>query len=814
MNIIEILSSKKIDQVCEFLLEMAEGRDVIIEESVRELETHRIKFIKKEKQFNSGLISSEDFDVYSNKTLKDIINIVKNNDLENKIELIKKLDDRYPSSIYIENKVQKFKNDILSFFDGFEDAIHLYGDIYEKTVGSKPKDLSYSKWIREDREAINSENFVIISVGETNVGKSEINNLFIGEDLLGVNKFTETAILTAIKLDKSENQNTALISFYSKNIISILKDELRTTEESSKVFYLKKSVKILKENKKINNLLGSDPVKISITKNDISEAREQLKLFTSAESELHHAVDFVELYCSTTFEANNITLVDAPGLNDLNPLRSIKTKEYLEKSNVILYVVDPSKLISSNLLDNLQYILSNKLGEKLVFLLNKIDLIGGYNYSDEYIREFKKKLLEIEEILLIEPKKRGDNKDGTYITNVLRDTRVFPISAIRTSNAIKKSIHKSPYLRQFNNLIDYLNRLQESDDYFDIRISKFISKYDGQLKKFKEKIISATEIKNILSSEEVLSRIYNLEKQLSEYEERYKVTLDAFVIRLKKKIEILKQSISPSHKRIALDSVKRMIEESDLAGKRSERKSKIKNFIENYLQPELKRLISGYQNDVQVQVENIIRTELEQLKRELGELIAEINEMYPDVNYDSSVPLPDNLGFQEMSSYILSAVGGISIFGNFLIGGMLFSLIPINFAGLLGGLLLTFLGTLTFGIAIIAIGGFFLSKADKMRKEIQEGTRMKSKLKQEVEDKVNEIFEKLNAQLNPGKIADSVKDRIVQEHEIAISIQREPLELAKSQYSVDELIEKFDAVIKSINKLQIRFNGLVNFYSG
>lgn len=392
-----------------------------------------------------NLILSPDYAVEINKCTSALLSILESIQDDNNITNADDNKKIHPN-IYIGEKYEKFKYNLIQFLDDFEKLIEKYNDAYTQITNKGSRDISYFNWLVEDKDLLTTENFTLLTIGEPNVGKSCLNNLFMGVDILGVDEFTETAALTIIK--NNENlEKFATISFFGKNLITDLKDELESSEDFREIHYYQDMIEKIENSKVLKKYLGSPIKKVILTEN-INESSKELKKYSSARDKdsLYYVVEHIEINYPTRLSRKNIILVDAPGLNDLNPLRSRKTKEYLEYTNAIAYCVSPHNLVTENLHKNLHYLIFNQLAEKLIIIINKIDLIEPSSIEN-YTNELKRNLDQVKKMILLEAESHTNFNEylKPYINKIFNSIPIFTISALKATEAINKNSKQSPY---------------------------------------------------------------------------------------------------------------------------------------------------------------------------------------------------------------------------------------------------------------------------------------------------------------------------------------------------------------------------------
>jgi len=152
-----------------------------------------------------------------------------------------------------------------------------------------------------------------------------------------------------------------------------------------------------------------DGTKLLNTDSDI------LKDFIAKEIKRAEEIDTIEIQRPIAFLKPKIVLVDTPGLNDVNTLRSDITYQYIPRADVVFYILDSRKPLSST---EYEFITETLLAQGL----NRIIFVA--NFADEVEED------ELDGIIA-----RIENRimEGTSLSEV----EVIPFSALEAINAIE-----------------------------------------------------------------------------------------------------------------------------------------------------------------------------------------------------------------------------------------------------------------------------------------------------------------------------------------------------------------------------------------
>eukprot|EP00899_Mesostigma_viride_P020119 jgi/Mesvir1/28108/Mv04692-RA.1 len=132
----------------------------------------------------------------------------------------------------------------------------------------------------------------------------------------------------------------------------------------------------------INAMLGRDilPSGILPTTNEISV----LKYCASTDEErvVQLSDGTYERFCATDF-LREVNIVDTPGTNVILERQQRLTEEFVPRSDLVLFVLSADRPFTESEVTFLKYI--RKWGKKVVFLLNKIDLLSTRGEIDEVV---------------------------------------------------------------------------------------------------------------------------------------------------------------------------------------------------------------------------------------------------------------------------------------------------------------------------------------------------------------------------------------------------------------------------------------------
>ncbi len=125
------------------------------------------------------------------------------------------------------------------------------------------------------------------------------------------------------------------------------------------------------------------------------------------EASAHHNVKYVEVGWPAEILRERLTLVDTPGVNDINEQRAEITYGYIPKADACLFLLDGAQVLKQSERAFLEQRILRRSRDKLVFIIGKIDLLA--------------------------PDEREQALDfcRTHLERIVPDPMIFPLSAKR-----------------------------------------------------------------------------------------------------------------------------------------------------------------------------------------------------------------------------------------------------------------------------------------------------------------------------------------------------------------------------------------------
>ena len=250
-----------------------------------------------------------------------------------------------------------------------------------------------SNEIKATKDYLNTQKFSIGITGVMNAGKSTMLNALMGREILGSAVVPETANLTIVKHNPTDN---AKVFYWNQQEWDRIKKSAEQLESMRD--FVNETNKIFGDELKnyIRPVSRFDEVDI----NDLSS-------YTSAEAsgKKCNLVKYVELGSKLDFLSDGIEIVDTPGLDDPVIQREEITKEYISQCDMMLHLMNVSQ---SATLKDVEFIIDALLYQnisKLLIVITRADTVSK-EQLDEVIKYTKSS---------IERQLRAQNKDSQHL---------------------------------------------------------------------------------------------------------------------------------------------------------------------------------------------------------------------------------------------------------------------------------------------------------------------------------------------------------------------------------------------------------------
>ena len=327
------------------------------------------------------------------------------------------------------------------FKTSFKDLKHIIENILIE-LKNEIKNNEVQKEIEAVDSYINNQKFSIGITGVMNAGKSTMLNALMGKEILGSAVVPETANLTIVKHNPTDN---AKVFYWDTKEWEKIEESAKSLE-SMKDFVLETN-KVFGENLKnyIRPISRFDEVDI----NDLSS-------YTSAEhsGKKCNLVKYVELGSNLKFLSDGIEIVDTPGLDDPVIQREEITKEYISKCDMMMHLMNVSQ---SATLKDVEFIIDAVLYQnisKLLVVITRADTVSKKNLEEviEYTKSSIQKQL------------KAQNKDS-QLDHILKTIKFIPISgrmALLHRTGREKEALEAGFTLEDTGILEIENYLMES----------------------------------------------------------------------------------------------------------------------------------------------------------------------------------------------------------------------------------------------------------------------------------------------------------------------------------------------------------------
>jgi small GTP-binding protein len=170
----------------------------------------------------------------------------------------------------------------------------------------------------------------------------------------------------------------------------------------------------------------------------------------------HHAIDvrFVEVGWPAPILEDKVTLVDTPGVNDLNEQRAEITYGYVPRADAVIFLLDAGQALKESERAFLASRILERSKERLIFVVGKIDLLTAGEVADvtAYLHEHLGKLVENAPIFTVSARRHlaGDHEGSGMgpLTEHLARTLTEDRGRVLLDNAAGDGQRAAAYLKQ------------------------------------------------------------------------------------------------------------------------------------------------------------------------------------------------------------------------------------------------------------------------------------------------------------------------------------------------------------------------------
>jgi small GTP-binding protein len=207
----------------------------------------------------------------------------------------------------------------------------------------------------------------------------------------------------------------------------------------------------------INHVVYSDTPRARAVLDDGSERPidpKSIADWVTVEGANTEKVRFVEVGHPAPLLRAKVTLVDTPGVNDLNEQRAEITYGYVPRADAVLFLLDAGQALKESEREFLSSRILERSRDRLVFVLGKTDLLTAPELEDvmAYVRENLAKLVPDPPIFAISARKHlaGDLEGGRMqpLLEQLERTLSVDRGRVILDNAAIDGLRAAQYLRQ------------------------------------------------------------------------------------------------------------------------------------------------------------------------------------------------------------------------------------------------------------------------------------------------------------------------------------------------------------------------------
>ena len=270
---------------------------------------------------------------------------------------------------------------------------------------SKTVSIESANELSQTNHYMNNQKFSIGITGVMNAGKSTMLNALMGKEILGSAVVPETANLTIVKHNVTDN---AKVYYWNEN-------------EWNKIVKSSEELDSMKDFVNETNSVFGDTLQSYIQPHSRFDeiSIDELSQYTSAEASEKkcNLVKYVELGSNLDFLSDGIEIVDTPGLDDPVIQREEITKEYIGACDMMLHLMNVSQ---SATLKDVEFIIDALLYQnisKLLIVITRADTVSK-KQLDEVINYTKSS---------IKKQLASQNKDSK-LDYILDTIKFIPIS--------------------------------------------------------------------------------------------------------------------------------------------------------------------------------------------------------------------------------------------------------------------------------------------------------------------------------------------------------------------------------------------------
>jgi len=266
----------------------------------------------------------------------------------------------------------------------YEVLTEMLNDLIAKEIIAKD---SLSKKDADHRsDSLKNNKFIVSVCGQINAGKSTLlNALLFGDDILPSDDTPHTAKLA--KIEWAEKPYFE-VEFYTE-------EEWKDVKQSYNKEAEKDATDELENFKKECNVavgMGIHPQEVLGSKKrieDLDRLKEYVSVVGKDDSGIYTPfVKCVNLYYPAEI-LKDITIVDTPGINDPNVIRSKVTTDWIKKSHAVVYAIYANSAFDQCDVRFVEEHLSGIRRDRLVYAVNKIDSVTAIEELDGWLKKIR-----------------------------------------------------------------------------------------------------------------------------------------------------------------------------------------------------------------------------------------------------------------------------------------------------------------------------------------------------------------------------------------------------------------------------------------
>jgi len=203
-------------------------------------------------------------------------------------------------------------------------------------------------------------------------------------------------------------------------------------------------------------------------------------------------IRFVELAYPAEVLRNKVTLVDTPGVNDINEARADITYSYIPRADAVIFLLDSTQVLKRSERAFIQQRLLRRSRDKLVFVLGKADLLdaGELEEARAFALEHLSELVEDPVLFAISPRLQlAGEKERSGMAPFLEFLRSYleeQRARVLLDNAVADGVRTVSYIR--SNIGIKLASMQMDLDELTERIAEVRQRLDGSQQNLRENL--------------------------------------------------------------------------------------------------------------------------------------------------------------------------------------------------------------------------------------------------------------------------------------------------------------------------------------